>query len=369
MSTTFGFDLDGEFSYLCGTRAASLEIILALTRQIRQERSTNVLSRFTAIRLAGIAVLLLALTAGCRTTTDPSVALLEHEARGLEDKVYHLHDIVQRKEAEIASLRRENETLRKQLGLPQGQIEADDGLIPRSARQSTPVDLAELEELAGPVVDLGSTSTTIELESVAPGTPLSDGPLLEEFQTEEEIITDRVVTKISLNPRLTGGYQDDDSPGDDGVMVVIEPQNEAGQYVPAAGPVSVVLLDPTYAGKEAFVDRWDYDVADATTHLKRTLLGKGIHLRIPWTDGPPEHETLQLHVRYTTEDGEVLQEKKDIKIDLRGGTSQSWTPAPVPLPQPRTASLPSASSPAEPPPASERKSGEASKAPLWKPFR
>lgn len=297
--------------------------------------------------------------------------LLEHEARGLEDKVYHLHDIVQRKEAEISSLRRENETLRKQLGLPQGQIEADDGLIPMSTRQSPPVNLAELEELAGPVVELGGTSssTMIELESVAPGTPMRGGSLLEEFQEEEEIVTDRVVTQFTLNPRLTGGYQADDTPGDDGVMVVIEPQNEAGQYVPLAGPVSVVLLDPTYAGKEAFVDRWDYDIADATTHLKTTLLGKGIHLKIPWTDGPPEHENLQLHVRYTTEDGEVLQEKKDIKIDLRGGTSQSWTPASVPLPQPRTAALPKTSSAAEPTPPSESTRGETSSAPLWKPFR
>ncbi|PQO33105.1 hypothetical protein [Blastopirellula marina] len=323
------------------------------------------LSRFPAIRLAAICLSLLALVGGCRTT-DPSIQLLEHEARGLEDKVYHLHDIVQRKEAEIASLRRENETLRKQLGLPQGKTAAsiEEEIIPAPASRSMEVNLEELENSMSPVIEMGASSSLPDLESVAPGPELMEGPLLEEFQPIQEVVTDRVVTKIVLNPKLTGGYNVDNTPGDDGLMVVIEPQNAEGQYVDAAGPVSVVLLDPAFADKEAFVDRWDFDAAYAAEHLQCTLLGKGVHLKIPWTEGPPEHESLQLHVRYTTEDGEVLQEKKEIKIDLRGGTSQSWTPATVPLPGPRTAAKPSEPSSE----ASPERPGLLKK-PLWKPFR
>ncbi|RCS52634.1 hypothetical protein DTL42_07285 [Bremerella cremea] len=323
------------------------------------------LSRFTAIRLAAIWVSLFAIVGGCRST-DPSVQLLEHESRGLEDKVYHLHDIVQRKEAEIASLRRENETLRKQLGLPQGNTAAsiEEELVPAPASRSMDINIEELENSMSPVIEMGMSSNLPELESVAPGPELMAGPMLEELLPLQEVVTDRVVTKISLNSKLTGGYNVDTKPGDDGVMVVIEPQNADGQYVDVAGPVSVVLLDPTYSGKEAFVDRWDFDATYSADHLQCTLLGKGVHLKIPWTEGPPEHENLQLHVRFTTEDGEVLQEKKDIKIDLRGGTSQSWTPATIPLPGPRTAANPAKvsdeSSPEKPGPL---------KKPLWKPFR
>lgn len=359
-----GFDLDSEFSYLCRMRVRSLANPDAKW-PICQESLIDVLSRYHAIRLATVCLSLFAIVGGCRTT-DPSIQLLEHEARGLEDKVYHLHDIVQRKEAEIASLRRENETLRKQLGLPQGQTAAsiEEELIPTPTSRATTVDVEELESSLSPVIEMGMSSSLPELESVAPSPELMEGPVLQEFQPSEEVVTDRVVTKIVLNPKLTGGYSVDNKAGDDGLMVVIEPQNVEGQYVDVAGPVSVVLLDPAYSGKEAFVDRWDFDASYATDHLQCTLLGKGVHLKIPWTEGPPKHESLQLHVRYTTEDGEVLEQKKDIKIDLRGGTSQSWTPATVPLPGPRTAAKPAESSGDS---SSERPG--LLKKPLWKPFR
>src|SRR5690606_38611942 len=100
-------------------------------------------------------------------------------------------------------------------------------------------------------------------------------------------------------------------------------------------------------------------------YLQKTLIGKGLHLKMPWTGGKPQHENLILHVRYTTSEGEVLQEKKEIKVDLRDAQSARWTPATVPLPIPRTATRPGSS-------AEESSDGEGQsliKRPLWRPFR
>jgi len=311
-----------------------------------------------------LALVLLGLTSGCRTT-DPSVQLLESELRYLEDKVYALQDVVHQKDSQIASVRRENESLRKQLGLPEGtQTTSQPESLPTPLGGSRITSRPDNDSLTSPVIELGVSSNMPELESVAPGPELLDGPLLQQFDPEAEVVVDRVVTQMLLNPKLTGGYDADDQPGDDGVMVVIEPQNEAGQYVDSPGPVSVVLLDPAYSGKEAFVGRWDFDTTDSAKYLKRTLLGKGVHLKLPWTEGKPEHESLQLHVRYSTEQGEVLQQKKDIQVDLRGNDSSRWTPATVPLPAGRTATRPDASS-------DDAQDGRPGllKKPLWRPFR
>jgi len=312
-----------------------------------------------------LALGLLGLASGCRTT-DPSVQLLESELRYLEDKVYALQDVVQQKESQIASVRRENESLRKQLGLPEGtQVNNQPEDLPTPVASASRIaSQTDADSLTSPVIELGESSNLPELESVAPGPELLEGPLLDQFDAEAEVVVDRVVTQMQLNPKLTGGYNADGKPGDDGVMVVIEPQNEAGQYVDSPGPVSVVLLDPAYSGKEAFVARWDFDTTDSAKYLKRTLLGKGVHLKLPWTEGKPEHESLQLHVRYSTEQGEVLQQKKDIQVDLRGKDSARWTPATVPLPAGRTASRPDAAS-------DDAQDGRPglSKKPSWRPFR
>lgn len=323
------------------------------------------LSRPVTIRFAILAFGLLGLASGCRTT-DPSVQLLESELRYLEDKVYSLQDVVHQKDSQIASVRRENESLRKRLGLPEGtQANSQPESLPSPLASASRISARpDNDSLTSPVIELGESSSLPELESVAPGPELLDGPLLQQFDPEAEVVVDRVVTQMQLNPKLTGGYDADEKPGDDGVMVVIEPQNEAGQYVDSPGPVSVVLLDPAYSGKEAFVGRWDFDTTDSAKYLKRTLLGKGVHLKLPWTEGKPEHESLQLHVRYSNEQGEVLQQKKDIQVDLRGNDSARWTPATVPLPASRTAARPDAASDDD----QDERPGLFKK-PLWRPFR
>lgn len=327
------------------------------------------LSRYRTIRLTTVFLLGLVSIAGCRTT-DPSVQLLESELRYLEDKVYALQDVVSQKESQIASVRRENESLRERLGLPGGQAAAE--ALPSPSETTQPASTGgasspDFTNTIAPSIELGEASSLPNLEAVAPDEVVLEGAVLEQFaaKDEPEPVTDRVVTEIFLNPKLTGGYDGDGSPGDEGLMVVLEPRNAAGQYVDAVGPVSVVLLDPAYSGKEGFVARWDYDTADAAKHLQKTLIGKGLHLKMPWTGGKPEHESLILHVRYTTNEGEVLQQKKEIKVDLRDAQSARWTPATVPLPIPRTASRSDGS-------AEKSSDGEGKgllKRPLWRPFR
>ncbi|EAQ82304.1 hypothetical protein DSM3645_01280 [Blastopirellula marina DSM 3645] len=291
---------------------------------------------------------------GCRS--DPNVALLERDLRYLEDKVYSLQDVVEEKDSQINSIRRENETLRKRLGLP----DLNDDFQSRSDLPDTPELLmatglrpvTRSPALQAPTIDLGMA-----------------------LDADEAEVIDRHVTAIQINPRLSGGYDFDKKPGDEGVMVVIEPRNRNGQYVDETGQLSVVVLDPAREGKDAYVARWDFDSIDAQAKMKRSLLGKGIHLQLPWTAGYPEHETLVLFVRYETPDGRKLEQKKEIRVQLPATISSRWTPAMQDL-QPRMTHAPRINVPSvvdlTPPadsPEAATPAARTATAPEWKPYR
>jgi hypothetical protein len=118
---------------------------------------------------------------------------------------------------------------------------------------------------------------------------------------------------------LTGGHNVDGHAGDEGVMVVVEPLNAAGDLIEVPGEISIVVLDPAIEGEAARVARWDFNSKEAAGYLKRTPMGDGLHFDLRWPHSPPVHRVLNLHVRYTTADGRRLQAEKQIEVDPPGG--------------------------------------------------
>jgi hypothetical protein len=54
--------------------------------------------------------------------------------------------------------------------------------------------------------------------------------------------------------------------------------------------------------------------------LGTTLLGRGIHLKMPWPNDPPPAGTLQLSVRYQPPHGPALTARRAIRIDAGYGS-------------------------------------------------
>jgi hypothetical protein len=134
------------------------------------------------------------------------------------------------------------------------------------------------------------------------------------------------VARITLNPALTAGYASAGSPGQEGVLVVVEPRDAAGRLLNAPADLQVVVLDPALSGSQARVARWDISAAEATARLADGPQ-RGIHLALPWPDRPPAHNRLHLFVRYVTSDGRKLQADDVVEVALPGDGSRGWTPA------------------------------------------
>ena len=99
---------------------------------------------------------------------------------------------------------------------------------------------------------------------------------------------------------------------------MLEPRNAQDEYVPQAGAVSVVVLDPTRQGDAARVARWDFDLSQARQMLAAASPARGIKLELPWPAAPPANTHLKLFVRYETADGRSLQSDREIHLTPPG---------------------------------------------------
>lgn len=138
--------------------------------------------------------------------------------------------------------------------------------------------------------------------------------------------TDRKITHVFVNPALTGGCDLDGQPGDDGLKIVLEPRNETDEYVPEAGSLSLVVLDPDREGDAARVARWDFDQEAARQVLAESGAGRGLKLEMPWPAAAPSANRLKLYVRYETPDGRKLQADREIFVTPPGQAISRWTP-------------------------------------------
>lgn len=266
----------------------------------------------------------LALAVGCRANS--AHELVERELMSQENRIYELEDTVAEYQARLDSAQRENESLLAELGRYRTSGKSRVKRVEDNGR----VD----DEMAPPVIESGETGLPLNgAPLIAPPDPhVPEGEHLAkkgkvpakptaaarrglQKKPEPRGPVDRVVMNVTLNRKLTGGHNVDGQPGDEGVMVVVEPLNGAGDLVEVPGQVSIVVLDPAVEGEAARVARWDFSSKEAADHLKRTPMGDGLHFDLRWPHAPPTHRILNLYVRYTTADGRRLQVEKQIEVD------------------------------------------------------
>ena len=267
-----------------------------------------------------IIVLLLVAGSGCKSQPNPSIELLESELRWMEDQLYAMDYELSQRCAQLDSCRRDNSSLRQQVEQgaqnPATSATPSDNSAtnlqpPAATSPSVPVpDLDELDEnLEIPDVDLGPD---VDLQwspdiDEGPSDPIIPIPSDDDTNLPS---TDSAgypqVERIVLNRRLTGGYNFDNHPGDEGLMVVIEPRDNAGNYVPLPGDISIVVTDANQPNTMAPVAQWVYFAEETIPFLKESLIGKGIHLQLPWPNGPPVTTRLRVQVTYKSPTSQTL---------------------------------------------------------------
>jgi hypothetical protein len=242
------------------------------------------------------------------------------------------------------------------------------------------------EHIKGPSKSLGPSGSSLR----PPSAPLEDGPSLEKSSggvtsrsgnfraasrsSSGEPFTpsddSRRVATISINRSLTGGIGSEDRPGDQGLLVVIEPRDRSGRAVDAPAEVNVVVLDEALQDAAARFARWDFTAAETAAMFRRNGANRAMHLTMAWPGDPPAHSKLHLFVRYVTADGRKLETDQMIEVALPGDKTTQWKPNQRPAESPPPAASPAANaSPSATPHTATRSNESKPRRPVWSPER
>ena len=110
--------------------------------------------------------------------------------------------------------------------------------------------------------------------------------------------------------------------------MVVTPRDEEGMPLPAAGDLSVVVIDPAVPDENGRIARWDFARWEAASLCEIADDDAGFRLRLRWPNGRPDGRDLHLFVRYTTADGRHLQAEKPFRLERlavgRPPTQRGW---------------------------------------------
>ena len=359
------------------------------------------------LAVLGLALLLIA---GCRS--DPNVAVLERDNYRLAQEVRHLRWQIDDLQDAINSCP-EQSVGRGTSGEdrePEGRLRRNhhesNGMTPPETELGTPTSKPPKSLSPGfsPPPDIPEVPENIR--NPTRGSSNNDGPVLEGDPDRFSAIPGRVtmasatsaipfrpsgdsrrVASIMIDPVISGGIGSADNSGDRGLLVAVQPRDVRGSAVDAPAEVSVAAFDRSLRGEAARVARWDFTPAETASLFCRTVNGGAIHLAMGWPSRPPQHNKLQLFVRYVTADGRKLETTGMVEIALPGERTARWTPTEKPTPRERAAPVerpverepaanswrpnetPVARSPEPPPYIASRTAEPGPERPVWSPAR
>ncbi len=235
------------------------------------------------------------LAPGCRNARDHKV--LYREMRLLEDQIYALEDENTYLSDQLDSARRENDSLRSELG-----DEPASGKPRRPSDRSAPTR---------PTIELPESPARERAEPIpAPANPAEEAPPFDPSASEITEPTvlganeDPNVSDVTFHRLLTGGYDSDGRPGDEGVSILLEPRNPRGELVRTPGDIEIAVVDPERG--DGRVAQWRFAAGELAAHWERRAVGEGFFLELPWPNRPPDNRQLELIVTYRTPRGKRL---------------------------------------------------------------
>lgn len=119
-------------------------------------------------------------------------------------------------------------------------------------------------------------------------------------------------TEIVVNRSMTSGQDVDDSPGDDGLNLLLQTKDANGQIVLQAGELTVSLIDPKQRQRVGF---WRFLAGETELFfVDKNENSDGILLHLPWDESVPRRARLLVHVSFVTQDGRTLTTSSDVLI-------------------------------------------------------
>jgi len=121
--------------------------------------------------------------------------------------------------------------------------------------------------------------------------------------------------------RGTGGVDEDNITGDEGVQIVVVPRDEDRTAIKLPGTLTVSVYEVTPDGLKVPFTTWDVSSSALRGTWQSGLFGSGYHVRLRFRNQPTQNK-LRLVVQFRTLDGRVLEADREISIRVVQMASQ-----------------------------------------------
>jgi hypothetical protein len=149
-----------------------------------------------------------------------------------------------------------------------------------------------------------------QLHAPPPGPALNSASKL----PADAVLPGCIIKEIVLG-RLTGGYDDDRCPGDEGLQVIVEPRDPDGHSIKVPGTLYVTVLEVSPEGVKTPLSSWAIPPEELRRAWRTGLLSTGYYLTLPWKVWPTR-EKLRVVVQFILPDGRLFEADKDVTIRL-----------------------------------------------------
>ncbi len=122
------------------------------------------------------------------------------------------------------------------------------------------------------------------------------------------------VAGVAFSTLMTGGTETDDQPGDDGLTVVLVPQDADGELVKVPGTVEIEAFDLSHPEGAQRIGHWQFDADNSHQYWHNGVIQSGYQFELPWQDRPRSEKVL-LHGRIVAADGRQFDTTHTIRID------------------------------------------------------
>ncbi|HOA74908.1 MAG TPA: hypothetical protein PL151_15180 [Phycisphaerae bacterium] len=114
-------------------------------------------------------------------------------------------------------------------------------------------------------------------------------------------VLDQLVTPVKIKlASQSGGYDQDGKPGDDGIVLYVQPLDKEGDVIKAAGSFVVNLLNLSDASNPRVIATYEFDVPTTLDLWYGRFMTNHFTLRCPWPpSGPPDTDEVTARVEFT----------------------------------------------------------------------
>ena len=137
--------------------------------------------------------------------------------------------------------------------------------------------------------------------------------------------------ELKFAPLMTGGWDRDDAPGDEGICLLLTPVDEHGDLVKLPGDTEIEVLDLAAPPEDQRLGLWKFDSEEVAQAWHKGVLSSGFLFRVPW-QSIPQREKVTLVARMKIADGREFDANLPVTINPPGAQPIPMNDPQVPPP-------------------------------------